>query len=77
MNLKIIEWTDLAIQDLYSITEYIAKDSVKNANLIYEEIFKAVDDLAKFSKKGREIPKIYEDFYREIFIREILLIPSL
>ena len=68
MSLKKIEWTDLAIQDLYSITEYIAKDSINNANSVYEEIFNSIEDLTKFSRKGRKIPKIEEDFYREIFV---------
>lgn len=68
MNSKSIEWTDLAIQDLYLIKEHIAKDSVKNSNTIYDEIFKAFEDLGKFCKKGRIIPKIEKDFYREIFV---------
>ena len=35
----------------------------KNANLVFGEILKSVDDLAQYSKKGREIPKINEDCY--------------
>lgn len=63
-----IEWTDLAIQDLYLITQYIAKDSIKNSNSVYKNIFSAVEDLGKFPKKGRKIPEIEEDYYREIFV---------
>jgi len=61
-------WTDFAVQDLTKLREYIAKDSIKNANIMFEEILISTKDLSRFPKKGRVIPNINKDFYREYFV---------
>ena len=68
MNLKKVVWSDFAIEDLITIKEYIEKDSIKIANSVFQEILISTRDLSQFPKKGRIIPFIDEDFYREYFI---------
>lgn len=68
MNLKKVIWSDFAVQDLVELKNYIAKDSIKNAEIIFQEILISTRDLSQFSKKGRMIPKLDEEFYREYFI---------
>ena len=68
MKSKTIEWTDLAIQDLDIIHEYISKDSVNNSNGFIDELFRNVDELNKFPNRGRVIPQIEKEYYREIFV---------
>ena len=63
-----IKWIDLAIEDLNLIKNYIGKDSIINSNLVYLDIFNEVENLIKFPRKGRIIPKIDEDCYRELLI---------
>ena len=64
----VIEWTDLALQDLDSIYSFISKDSVKNADLFIEELILNVEEISLFPQRGRIIPQIKKDFYREIFV---------
>ena len=68
MKVKPIEWTDFAIKDLDIIFEYISKDSVKNANDFIDKLIQNVEELKQFSNRGRVIPQINRDYYREIFI---------
>jgi plasmid stabilization system protein ParE len=68
MKSKIIEWTDLAIEDLNSIHNYICKDSLNHANSFIDELIKYVDELYEFPKRGRIIPQIKKEYYREIFV---------
>lgn len=68
MNTKVIEWTDLAIQDLDIIYNYISKDSVNNASIFIDELIKNIDNLVKFPNQGRVIPQVKKDYYREIFV---------
>ena len=68
MNNKVIEWTDLALNDLDSIYTFILKDSSKNANLVVRELLNNVDEIYLFPKRGRKIPQIGKDYYREILV---------
>ena len=68
MKLREIIWSDLAVQDLFEIKKYIAKNSIKNAEIFFQEIFTSTTDLLQFPEKGRIVPKLNKEFYREYFI---------
>ncbi len=62
---KII-WTDLAIEDLRSIHEFIAKDSKRYADRYIEKLITRVDQLENFPKSGRIVPEFNSSTIREL-----------
>lgn len=62
---KII-WTELALEDLKNIHNYIAKDSLVYANRVIEKIILRIDQLKSFPKSGRIVPEINNDSIREL-----------
>lgn len=52
-----ISWTDLAIEDLRSIHEFIAKDSKIYADRYIDKLIGRVDQLEKIPKSGRIVPE--------------------
>lgn len=64
---KII-WSDLAIDDLKSIHDYISKDSTRYATEIVEKIIDRVRQLENFPKSGRIVPEFNNDLVRELII---------
>jgi toxin ParE1/3/4 len=61
-----IVWTDSAIDDLNDIGEYIAKDSLRYAEITVEKLFNAVDILEKNSRAGKMIPEFENELIREL-----------
>lgn len=51
-------WAPSALDDVESIAEYIAKDSVQMASLFVSRLFDATDRLHEFPFSGRIIPEI-------------------
>jgi toxin ParE1/3/4 len=51
-------WAPSALDDIESIAEYIAKDSVEMASLFVSRLFYATDRLQEFPFSGRIIPEI-------------------
>jgi plasmid stabilization system protein ParE len=51
-------WTDTAIEDLQSIGEFIAKDSVRYAEITVQELFTSVDILEDHPKAGSIVPEL-------------------
>ena len=66
-NLK-IEWTDFALKDLDTIYIFISKDSPEKAESFIKELIQNIDEINQFPQKGRIIPQINKEYYREIFI---------
>lgn len=62
---KII-WNDLALEDLKSVRDFTAKDSVFYANRFIEKIIKRVDQLGNFPRSGRIVPEFGIDSIREL-----------
>ena len=62
---KII-WADLAIEDLQSIHDYIAKDSKTYASKFIELLIERVNQLESFPKSGRIVPEFSIDSIREV-----------
>jgi toxin ParE1/3/4 len=62
---KII-WTDSAIEDLNNIGEYIAKDSVRYAEITVLELFESVDILESHPLAGITVPEFENNIIRQI-----------
>ena len=60
-------WTEIAIEDLKSIHEYISKDSKLYADRFVEKIINRVDQLENFPKSGRIVPE-----FNSVDIRELI-----
>jgi plasmid stabilization system protein ParE len=59
-------WAPSALDDIESIAEYIAKDSVEMASLFVSRLFDATDHLEDFPFSGRIIPEINNPDCREV-----------
>jgi len=62
---KII-WAPSALQDVDSIAEYIARDSIDRAALFVVRLIEITDRLQNFPFSGRVIPEIGDESCREI-----------
>ncbi|MCK4397434.1 MAG: type II toxin-antitoxin system RelE/ParE family toxin [Methanophagales archaeon] len=61
-----IKWTKRALNDLWEIYEFIARDSPRYAQIQVEKIQKAVSNLAVFPSLGRQVPEFPHLPYREV-----------
>lgn len=61
-----VKWTQQAADDLESITNFIAKDSVHYASLFAVDIIEAVERLDTFSRAGRIVLEKNKPAIREI-----------
>ncbi len=59
-------WSPTAIEDVDSIAEYIARDSIDQASLFVIRLIGATDRLQDFPNSGRIIPEIGNPDCREI-----------
>jgi len=59
-------WSELALEDLQSIHEYISKDSKRYADRFIEKIINRVDQLESFPKSGRIVPEFNSSLIREL-----------
>lgn len=61
-----VNWTQSALEDLDDIGEYIAKDSLKYAEITVSKLFKAVDILESSPKAGSIVPEFQIESIRQI-----------
>lgn len=59
-------WTEIAIEDLRLIHEYISKDSKLYADRFIEKLIERVDQLESFQKSGRVVPEFEIETIREL-----------
>lgn len=59
-------WTEIAIEDLRLIQEYISKDSKFYADRFIEKLINRVDQLQSFPKSGRVVPEFNSEVIREL-----------
>ena len=59
-------WTDTAIEDIQSIGEFIAKDSVRYAEITVQELFSTVDILEDHPKAGPIVPEFQIESIRQL-----------
>jgi toxin ParE1/3/4 len=64
-----IIWSPQSLRDLESIRAYIAKDSVRYADLVVQRIISAVERLASFPESGRTVPERNNPEIREVIVR--------
>ena len=64
---KII-WSELAIEDLKIIYDYISKDSIRYAARMIDKIIHRIDQLENFPGSGRIVPEFNNDSIREIIV---------
>lgn len=62
-------WAPSALDDINSIAEYIARDSVDQAALFVARLLEVTDRLQEFPFSGRVIPEIGNQSCREIIYR--------
>ena len=63
--MKII-WSPLAVDRASEIAEYIAQDNPTAAENWVNAVFTHVEQLKKFPDRGRIMPEINNDFFREL-----------
>lgn len=73
MDLDVI-WSLEAIEDLDSIAEYIAKDSLFYAGTVVSNIVRTARNTSDFPRSGRKVPEINQEEIREQFVYNYRLI---
>ena len=61
-----IVWTELAIEDLRSIHEYISKDSKRYADRHIDKLISRVEQLENNPNSGRVVPEFNNETTREL-----------
>lgn len=61
-----IIWTQVALDDLAGIRDYIARDSLYYAEKFVDDVFTAVERLEQFPESGRKVPERNDQNFREI-----------
>ncbi|QXV65434.1 type II toxin-antitoxin system RelE/ParE family toxin [Mucilaginibacter sp. 21P] len=61
-----ISWTSLAISDLQSIYDYIAKDSITYAGRFIDKLIARVDILEAHPESGRIVPEFDNPAIKEL-----------
>ena len=69
-----VRWTPQAVEDLESITDFIAKDSPQYARFFVVDILHAADRLEKFPSSGRVVPELNDSIIREIILGNYRLV---
>jgi len=59
-------WTDSAIDDLHAIGDFIAKDSIRYAEITVNELFSAADILEDHPKAGPVVPEFQVENIRQL-----------
>ncbi len=70
MALKLI-WSQLAIDDLNDIANFIAKDSEDYAKIFVRKIVVQVEHIPEFPQLGRVVPEIQDEQVRDAYIKII------
>jgi toxin ParE1/3/4 len=63
-----VEWSRRALQDLESISEYIAADSPTYAGIVVKKVVHQTKTLAKFPRAGRKVPEFDDENIRELIV---------
>lgn len=61
-----IVWTEISIEDLKEIFDYIADDSVRYASITAQKIYERTQELTNNPKVGRIVPEFNDTFIREL-----------
>jgi len=69
-----VVWTEVSVEDLREIFDYISKNSFHYARITVERIYKRADQISKNPRIGRIVPEIDNDEVRELIIGNYRLI---
>jgi toxin ParE1/3/4 len=61
-----VKWTNLALDDLRSIYDYISQDSAKYADRLMDKIVEKVEMLENNPQVGRKVPEFDNESIREL-----------
>jgi len=61
-----VSWTDQALDDIENIAQFIAKDSLKYANIQVQRFFDKAEILTTHPHAGRIVPEMNQDPLREL-----------
>ena len=61
-----VKWTNVALDDLRAIYDYVAQDSSKYADRLMDKIIERVDVLEQYPRIGRKVPEFSNDLIREL-----------
>ncbi len=61
-----VKWTKTAISDLDEIGDYIAKDSVRYAELTVSKLFESPNILEKNPRAGKVVPELNNESIRQL-----------
>jgi addiction module RelE/StbE family toxin len=61
-----VKWTNLALDDLRSIYDYISQDSAKYADRLMDKIIEKVEMLENNPQVGRKVPEFDNESIREL-----------
>jgi addiction module RelE/StbE family toxin len=63
-----IVWTESALNDLDDIGDYIAKDSIRYAELTVAKLFESPDILETHTLAGKMVPELQNEAIRQLII---------
>jgi toxin ParE1/3/4 len=63
-----IVWSRRAVQDLDTLTAYIAADSPAYAGVVLKNIVNQTRILARFPRAGRKVPEFDDENVRELIV---------
>jgi len=61
-----VKWTNLALDDLRSIYDYVSQDSAKYADRLMDKIVEKVEVLKNNPRIGRKVPEFDNESIREL-----------
>ncbi len=61
-----VKWTNVALNDLRAIYDYVSQDSPKYADRLMDKIVERVDVLEQHPKIGRKVPEFDNELIREL-----------
>ena len=61
-----LEWSEIAIEDLHEIHDYIARDSKFYADRYIDKLILRTGQFKKYPKSGRVVPEFELDYVREL-----------
>ena len=61
-----VKWTNVALDDLRAIYDYVAQDSPKYADRLMDKIIERVDVLEQHPRIGKKVPEFGNDLIREL-----------
>ncbi len=63
-----VNWTNLALDDIENIAQFIANDSLRFAKIQAARFFQSAEILSSLPKAGRIVPEINNEEIRELIL---------